>query len=85
MHSVGEQLLRRRGRNEAVEFAFVDLDKAGDLSLAGEQRDLTPGEKTKARFVGWSGDDRSMWIATNERDARYFDLYRYAIASFHTA
>jgi dipeptidyl aminopeptidase/acylaminoacyl peptidase len=41
-------------------------------------RDLTPGEKLKAQFAGWSGDDRSFFVQTNERDERYFDLYQYA-------
>ncbi|MEE8143595.1 MAG: S9 family peptidase, partial [Planctomycetota bacterium] len=39
--------------------------------------DLTPGEKLKATFLGWSGDDSSFLVVTNERDARYFDLYQY--------
>jgi dipeptidyl aminopeptidase/acylaminoacyl peptidase len=38
-------------------------------------RDLTPGSKLKANFHGWSGDDRSFFVSTNERDERYFDLY----------
>ncbi len=41
----------------------------------GSTRDLTPGTKLKANFVGWAGDDRSMFVSTNERDPRYFDLY----------
>jgi dipeptidyl aminopeptidase/acylaminoacyl peptidase len=44
----------------------------------GESRDLTPGAKLKAAFDGWSGDDRSFFVETNERDPRYFDLYEYA-------
>jgi dipeptidyl aminopeptidase/acylaminoacyl peptidase len=40
-------------------------------------RDLTPGEKLQARFAGWSGDDRSFFVTTNERDERVFDLYEY--------
>jgi len=45
--------------------------------LDGSERDLTPGDKLKARFVGWSGDDTAFYVATNERDPRFFDLYRY--------
>jgi dipeptidyl aminopeptidase/acylaminoacyl peptidase len=45
--------------------------------LDGGEKDLTPGEKLKARFLGWSGDDTAFYVATNERDARFFDLYRY--------
>jgi dipeptidyl aminopeptidase/acylaminoacyl peptidase len=41
----------------------------------GAIQDLTPGTKLKANFHGWSGDDRSFFVSTNERDPRYFDLY----------
>jgi dipeptidyl aminopeptidase/acylaminoacyl peptidase len=41
----------------------------------GAVQDLTPGTKLKANFHGWSGDDRSFFVSTNERDQRYFDLY----------
>lgn len=44
--------------------------------LDGSERDLTPGDKLKANFAGWSGDDAAFYVTTNERDARYFDLYR---------
>ena len=40
--------------------------------------DLTPGTKLKAQFSGWSRDDTSFNVLTNERDARYFDVYRYS-------
>jgi dipeptidyl aminopeptidase/acylaminoacyl peptidase len=41
----------------------------------GAVQDLTRGTKLKANFHGWSGDDRSFFVSTNERDPRYFDLY----------
>ena len=41
----------------------------------GTSKDLTPGTKLKASFYGWAGDDRSFFVATNQRDAKYFDLY----------
>ena len=44
----------------------------------GSIRDLTPGAKLKANFRGWSGDDKSFFISTNERDERFFDLYEIA-------
>jgi dipeptidyl aminopeptidase/acylaminoacyl peptidase len=44
----------------------------------GSAKDLTPGEKHKAQFAGWSGDDRSFFVSSNERDPRFFDLYEYA-------
>jgi dipeptidyl aminopeptidase/acylaminoacyl peptidase len=43
----------------------------------GKERDLTPGEKLKAEFDGWTGDRTGFWVETNERDPKYFDLYRY--------
>ena len=44
----------------------------------GTTKDLTPGTKLKAIFYGWAGDDKSFFIATNQRDARFFDLYELA-------
>jgi dipeptidyl aminopeptidase/acylaminoacyl peptidase len=44
----------------------------------GSKVDVTPGTKLKANFHGWAGDDRSFFVSTNERDARYFDLYEIA-------
>jgi dipeptidyl aminopeptidase/acylaminoacyl peptidase len=46
--------------------------------LDGSVRDLTPGVGLKAEFAGWSVDDAWFYVATNERDERYFDLYEYA-------
>ena len=51
----------------------------------GRERDLTPGEKLKAEFVDWSGDERAFYVQTNERDARFFDLYRYDAATYERA
>jgi len=41
-------------------------------------KDLTPGDKLRADFMGWSNDDKSFFIQTNERDPRFFDFYEYA-------
>ena len=48
----------------------------------GSVRDLTPGDELKAIFAGWSGDRKSFWVLTNERDPRYFDLYRHEVDSY---
>ena len=51
----------------------------------GKEQDLTPaaeGKKLKAGFVRWSGDDRAFFVMTNERDPRFFDLYRYDAATY---
>jgi dipeptidyl aminopeptidase/acylaminoacyl peptidase len=47
------------------------------LELGGKERDLTPGGKLKARFGNWSQDGHAFFVLTNERDGRFFDLYRY--------
>ena len=48
----------------------------------GSVRDLTPGERLKARFVAWAADGASFFATTNERDPRHFDLYEYAIDGY---
>jgi dipeptidyl aminopeptidase/acylaminoacyl peptidase len=48
----------------------------------GTERDLTPGDKLKASFEGFSRDGASFFVSTNERDPRFFDLYRYDAASY---
>ena len=50
--------------------------------LSGAERDLTPGEKTKANFLGWSFDRKSFFYTTNERDPRFFDIYEMTVADF---
>ena len=45
----------------------------------GTERDLTPGDKTKASFLGWSRDRKSFYFSTNERDARFFDIFEMPI------
>ena len=48
----------------------------------GSERDLTPGEKTKANFVGWAFDQKSFFYSTNERDPRFFDIYEMTVTDF---
>jgi dipeptidyl aminopeptidase/acylaminoacyl peptidase len=50
--------------------------------LNGSERDLTPGEKTKANFLGWGHDRKSFFFSTNERDPRFFDIYEMPIDTF---
>jgi len=50
--------------------------------LDGTEKDLTPGDKLKAQFAGWAFDDSAFYVATNERDPRFFDLYRYDAKSY---
>src|SRR5687767_15691947 len=51
----------------------------------GQERDLTPGEKLKAIFQGWTPAGDAFWVLTNERDPKFFDLYRYDAKSYARA
>jgi len=66
-----------RGGNENSHLYLRELD--------GSERDLTPGDKVKANFIGWSHDRKSFFYSTNERDARFFDIYEMPIDSFKPA
>jgi prolyl oligopeptidase len=64
---------------------LYDSDKGGDENthiyvreLDGKVSDLTPGDNLKADFAGWHKDNKHFYITTNERDAKYFDLYMYS-------
>jgi len=52
------------------------------LGADDKEKDLTPGDKLKAQFLGWTHDGKAFYIATNERDQRYFDIYKLDAASF---
>jgi dipeptidyl aminopeptidase/acylaminoacyl peptidase len=43
----------------------------------GKEKDLTPGDKHRAGFAGWSDDETAFYVYSNERDPRFMDLYRY--------
>ncbi len=43
----------------------------------GTVRDLTPGERLKAGFLGWTASGDAFFLTSNERDPRAFDVYRY--------
>lgn len=58
---------RDQGGNEQNHLYVRELD--------GSERDLTPGDKLKAMFAGWKPDGSAFYVATNERDPKFFDLY----------
>ena len=62
---------------------LYSADKGGNevshIYLLGEDgnvTDLTPGDAVKASFNGWSKDKKIMYLQTNGRDPRFFDLYK---------
>jgi dipeptidyl aminopeptidase/acylaminoacyl peptidase len=60
-----------KGGNENSHIYLRELD--------GKERDLTPGEKTKANFLKWSQDRKSFFFSTNARDPKFFDIFEMAI------
>lgn len=65
---------RDKGGNELNHLFVREAD--------GSVKDLTPGEKVKAGFNGWTVDHRAFYVTTNERDPRFIDLYRYDARSY---
>jgi dipeptidyl aminopeptidase/acylaminoacyl peptidase len=66
-----------RGGNENSHLYLRELD--------GSERDLTPGEKVKANFLGWAHDRKSFYYSTNERDPRFFDVFEMPIDTFKSS
>jgi len=48
----------------------------------GQERDLTPGEKVKAGFLGWNADKSAFYFMANGRDARFFDIFKMDLKGF---
>jgi dipeptidyl aminopeptidase/acylaminoacyl peptidase len=48
----------------------------------GSVRDLTPGDKVKADFLGWSRDGKTFWVTSNERNPEMFDVYAYDAGNY---
>ena len=48
----------------------------------GSVRDLTPGDKLRAEFEGWAPDEKSFFLATNERDPAAMDLYEMSVDGY---
>jgi dipeptidyl aminopeptidase/acylaminoacyl peptidase len=60
---------RDQGGNELFHLYVIEAD--------GSERDLTPGENLTTQFAGFNHAGDAFYAATNERDAKFFDLYRY--------
>jgi dipeptidyl aminopeptidase/acylaminoacyl peptidase len=58
-----------QGGNEITHIYLRNLD--------GSVRDLTPAAGAKGEFLSWAADETSFFLRTNERDARFFDVYEY--------
>jgi predicted metal-dependent enzyme (double-stranded beta helix superfamily) len=49
----------------------------------GTVTDLTPGEKEKASFYGWTRDKKSMYYGSNVRNPQFFDVYKMDTADWN--
>ncbi|GAB3359368.1 S9 family peptidase [Lysobacter tyrosinilyticus] len=65
---------RDQGGNELNHLYVIGTD--------GKERDLTPGDKLKATFHAFSHDGHHFYVISNERDPKFFDVYRYDSASY---
>ncbi len=52
------------------------------IEADGSERDLTPGDNLKARFAGFNHAGSAFYVITNERNPKFFDLYRYDAKSY---
>jgi dipeptidyl aminopeptidase/acylaminoacyl peptidase len=72
----GDQLLYSadQGGNERDHIYLLNPD--------GTSLDLTPGEREKASFAGWSRDKKYMYYGSNLRDPRFFDVRRMKVGEW---
>lgn len=54
------------------ENSHLYLMTKGDTAV----KDLTPWPKSTNSFFGWSDDKKSMYISSNKRDPRFFDIWK---------
>ena len=79
-----------RGYSPNTGEVIYSADKGGNenshiyLIRKGNNIDLTPGENTKASFVGWTKDELGMYFISNSRDPRFFDLYKIDIVTLNS-
>jgi dipeptidyl aminopeptidase/acylaminoacyl peptidase len=69
------------GRNDRRVYYAKDCGSEENTHLFvmeddGSERLLTPAERVQVRFMGWNAAATAFYCATNERDQRFFDLYR---------
>ncbi len=64
-------------------------DNAGDENskiyvreLNGTEVVLTPGTKFRAQFMDFKKDNSAFYISTNERDPKFFDIYKYDMKTY---
>ncbi|MDC2995828.1 alpha/beta fold hydrolase [Flavobacteriaceae bacterium] len=77
-----EESFFARGYSPTTGEVIYSADKGGNenshiyIIRDGKSIDLTPGKNTKASFFGWTKDELEMYVISNSRDPRFFDLYK---------
>ena len=77
-----EESFFARGYSPTTGEVIYSADKGGNenshiyIIRDGKNIDLTPGKNTKASFFGWTDDESEMYVISNSRDPRFFDLYK---------
>ncbi len=59
-----------------------EIDHIYLLSEDGKATDLTPAEKEKANFYGWSLDKKALFYGSNKRNEQFFDLYKMSVGDW---
>ena len=62
-------LLSADGNGDEIDHLFV-------RDLEGNVTDITPEKGAKSDFYGWSKDNNSLYFGSNNRDPRFFDVYK---------
>jgi dipeptidyl aminopeptidase/acylaminoacyl peptidase len=65
-----------QGGNELMHIHLLEED--------GRITDLTPGEKVRTEFYGWSSDGKSFFFGSNQRDPKCTDVYRMDIETMQS-
>ena len=79
-----------RGYSPSTDEVIYSADIGGNenshiyIIRDGKSIDLTPGKNTKASFFGWTNDELEMYVISNYRDARFFDLYKIDIETLNS-
>lgn len=83
-HSTKESFFAQSYFPEDERFLYT-FDAGGNenfkvyMMTDGTPKLLTPGDSTRNGFWGWSRDEKSMFLTSNRRDAKFMDVYELPI------
>ena len=59
-----------------------ELNRIYVLQINGKKRNLTPGKKSRSQFMGWDRSKSNFFILTNERNKKFYDIYKYSAKTY---